>query len=346
MSKKRSRKWLMTAIHVIAWGLFLCSPLMFSNSFTKSLDMRGFLLFSLIPVAHMAVFYANYFLFVDMYLFKRHLAKFLFYNLLLIATLSLGIHILHELFIHGMPSPPIYIWLVRDSVIFMFTAALSVAIRVTSNWYKSESQRQEIEKEKAAAELQNLKSQLNPHFLFNTLNNIYSLVSVNQEQAQYAILSLSQLLRYVLYDNDQHTLPLSKELSFVKSYVELMSLRLSEKVRLTMKIPDPLECKGMSIAPLMFITLIENAFKHGVSPTSESEIVISIELKDHNTVSCRIENSYFPKTDTDRSGSGIGLENLKKRLSLIYPGKYIFFSERRDDTYISQLTINVSENAS
>ncbi|MFA6335450.1 MAG: histidine kinase [Bacteroidales bacterium] len=341
MAKKSSKKWLMAAIHVIAWGLLICLPLMFSNSFERALDLKSYLLFTIVPVAHMIVFYTNYFIFINNYLFKKHLANFLFYNVLLIIFIALAIHLCHELLNPGHPSPPLYIWLLRDSIIFMFTATLSVAIKVTVNWYKTENQRQEIEKEKAAAELKNLKSQLNPHFLFNTLNNIYSLVSINPAQAQYAILSLSQLLRYVLYDNNQLTLPLSKELSFVKSYIELMTLRLSEKVKLSVSIPDPEEDKGLLIAPLLFITLIENAFKHGISPTGESKIDILIELNELNTITCKIENSYYPKSDMDRSGSGIGLENLRKRLDLIYPGKYLLISERVDDMYVSQLTIVV-----
>jgi len=341
MGKQSSKNWLTTAIHVIGWGLLLCSPLMFAGAFGKSLDFNLYLLFAIVPFAHMIVFYMNFFIFIDRYLFKKNLGMLLLVNIVLIFALSLGMHYWHELLNPIRPPIPLYIILLRDSLLFLLTAALSVAIKVTANWYKTEKERQEIEKERAAAELKNLKSQLNPHFLFNTLNNIYSLVSMNPSQAQIAILSLSKLLRYVLYDNNQLTLPLSKELSFVKSYIELMSLRLSEKVKLSVNMPEPEDDKGLMIAPLMFITLIENAFKHGVNPVGESRIDILIEIKDSKIISCKIKNSFFPKTEDDRSGSGIGLDNLRKRLSLIYPGKYTLKSEREGDLYISELNITV-----
>jgi LytS/YehU family sensor histidine kinase len=121
-----------------------------------------------------------------------------------------------------------------------------------------------------------------------------------------------------------------------------MSLRLSEKVKLSVNVPEPEDDKGLMIAPLMFITLIENAFKHGVNPIGESKIYILIKITDSNIISCKIENSFFPKTEEDRSGSGIGLDNLKKRLNLIYPGKYTLKSERVGDFYVSELNITVS----
>ena len=341
MVKVSSNKWLTAAIHAFGWGLLFCSPLMFSGAFGKSISLNQYLLFAIVPFAHMIVFYTNYFVFIDSYLFKKNLGMLLLVNILLIVALSLGMHYWHELLNPMKLRLPLYMILLRDSLLFMLTAALSVAIKVTANWYKTESARQEIEKERAAAELKNLKSQLNPHFLFNTLNNIYSLVSMNPTQAQIAILSLSQLLRYVLYDNNLLVLPLSKELSFVKSYIELMTLRLSEKVKLTVNVPEPEDDKGLMIAPLMFITLIENAFKHGVNPIGESKIDILIDITDSNIISCKIKNSFFPKTEEDRSGSGIGLDNLRKRLNLIYPGKYNLKSERLGDTYVSELNITV-----
>lgn len=334
----------MATIHIICWSLLLCSPLMFANSFRRTFVFSDYLLFIVMPLAHMIVFYTNYFLFINKLLFKNHLGRFLLYNVILIIVVSLGIHLWHVTFEFREIPPrpnPVFLWLLKDSLMLILTAGLSVAIKVTANWYKTERERQEIEKEKTAAELKNLKNQLNPHFLFNSLNNIYSLVSLNPGQAQYAILSLSQLLRYVLYDNNQSTLPLSKELSFVKSYIELMTLRLSEKVKLTVIIPNPDAGKGLLIAPLLFITLIENAFKHGVSPVEESHINILIELKNSNIITCKIENSYYPKSDHDRSGSGIGLNNLTKRLNLIYPDKYSLISKKDGNIYISQLTITL-----
>ena len=187
--------------------------------------------------------------------------------------------------------------------------------------------------------MQNLKSQLNPHFLFNTLNNIYSLIAIDAERAQYAVHDLSRLLRHVLYENKQLFVPLEGEVAFMRSYIELMSLRLPGKVDLQVDLPEA--GSQVMVAPLLFISLIENAFKHGVSPTEHSFIHISLQVipSPKETVVCRIENSNYPKHDNDRSGSGIGLPNLRKRLDLLYAGKYEFRTGVEGDRYVAYLKI-------
>lgn len=135
----------------------------------------------------------------------------------------------------------------------------------------------------------------------------------------------------------QKFVSLDHELNFMKSYIELMSLRLSGNVELKVDLPD--DGKSVLVAPLLFITLIENAFKHGVSPTEPSFIHIRFNWLENSGICCYIENSYFPKKETDRSGSGIGLENLKKRLDLLYPGKYDLRTEREGNKFVAQLKI-------
>lgn len=135
------------------------------------------------------------------------------------------------------------------------------AIKMTGSWYQMESSRRELEKSRAEAELQNLKSQLNPHFLFNTLNNIYSLIAFSPERAQEAMHDLSRLLRYVLYDSSQPMVPLEKELDFIRNYVELMRIRLPEHVKLTTDISAA--TPETQVAPLLFISLIEKLSSMG-----------------------------------------------------------------------------------
>lgn len=209
---------------------------------------------------------------------------------------------------------------------------------MTFQWYQSERERSKMEAVASQAELKNLKSQLNPHFLFNTLNNIYSLMTVDQEKAQNAILGLSKILRYVLYDDSQEKVLLEKELVFTRNYVDLMSLRMTDNVTLTVDIPK--DDSGAMIAPLVFISLVENAFKHGISPDKPSFVNISI-VRENYTVKCVVSNSYFPKDEDDKSGSGIGLDNLKRRLQLIYPARHIFVYGQKGDIYVSELSINL-----
>ena len=276
------------------------------------------------------VFYANYFVLIDHFLFAKRPWKYFLYNVVLIAFAMGAVHLIFELLPHPRwehPRPErewqeIVGFFMVNAMLYMLVAGLSVAIKMTGSWYQMESSRRELEKSRAEAELQNLKSQLNPHFLFNTLNNIYSLIAFSPERAQEAVHDLSRLLRYVLYDSSQPMVPLEKELDFIRNYVELMRIRLPEHVKLTTDISAA--TPETQVAPLLFISLIENAFKHGVS---------------HNKPSF-IRNSDFPKDNgQDKSGSGIGLQNLSRRLELLYPSHHIFTYGQKGDEYVCLLEL-------
>ena len=162
--------------------------------------------------------------------------------------------------------------------------------------------------------------------------------AIDADRAQYAVHNLSHLLRHVLYEDKHPLIPLDKELDFMRNYIDLMSLRLSDKVDLQVSFPTRAE--GTLIAPLLFITLVENAFKHGISPTAASHIHIAWDVEPAGIVACRIENSNHPQQDNDRSGSGIGLPNLRKRLELLYPGRHTLRAGIEGDVYIARLQIN------
>jgi LytS/YehU family sensor histidine kinase len=290
------------------------------------------------------VFYANYLWLVDKFLFDKQIGKFIVSNILLVAVCVIVLHIQQRYTgptMHHHPDkmggPPTFFFVFRDITSMLLSSGISVAIRMTGQWYKVESVRKETEKDRYETELKNLKNQLNPHFLFNTLNNIYSLIPVHPEQAQETVHGLSHLLRYVLYENNSAFVPLDKELSFLQSYIDLMSLRLTDQVELTTDIES---ADGADlIAPMLFISLIENAFKHGISSSQPSFIHIQISVEQGKEVICTVENSYFPKSETDKSGSGIGHKNLVKRLNLLYPQKHKLVVENRDKSYFAQLTI-------
>ena len=353
MKNFKNKELVNIIIHIIAWGLFLSSPLMFSSFTDRQISFAQYVVFVGAPLSQIIVFYLNYFVLVNNLLFKRRVALFILSNILLVALVNLFQSFWMEIFgallsvakesggRYGGP-PPMSFIILKDLLMVSFIAALSAAIKVTANLYKTENERRELEKEKSEAELLNLKNQLNPHFLFNTLNNIYSLIAINPAMAQASVHGLSNLLRYVLYDNNDEKILLSKELNFMRSYIDLMSLRIHESVKLNVRIEEPEYT--VTIAPLLFMTLTENAFKHGICSTEKSEISIDIhtEINSDSRVSviCEITNSYFPKSDTDRSGSGIGLENLRKRLSLIYPGSHTLTYGVVEEMFVARLVIN------
>lgn len=336
-------------IHIAAWGILFGLPFFFTGRESQEVTVVSYLRSVIVPLSFMMVFYVNYFLLVNRYLFSRHGWKYFLSNLVLIAFGMLTVHLLMQLLpppeIHRPHRPPrewqeVVGFFLVNAMLYALVAGLSVAIKMTNGWYQIESMRHELEKSRAEAELQNLKSQLNPHFLFNTLNNIYSLIAFSPERAQEAVHDLSRLLRYVLYDSSQPQVSLENEFDFIRNYVELMRIRLPEQVELKTEIaaaqPDA------RIAPLLFISLIENAFKHGVSNSRPSFIHLNIH-QNGDLVVCLLENSYFPKdTEQDKSGSGIGLKNLRKRLELIYPNKHIFSCGVDGEKYHSMLEIRIS----
>lgn len=215
--------------------------------------------------------------------------------------------------------------------------ALAVGIR---HIMRSNEERMAMEEERrksAEAELTWLKNQLNPHFLFNTLNNISSLTQIDPDKAQESIGQLSDLLRYALYDSQSNTVPLAAEMEFMENYIDLMALRCNDNTVVEKHLDVP---QGhYEIAPLLFISLVENAFKHGVNARYPSFVNIFMGMERQLVFRC--ENSLFEKQGTDHIGSGIGLENMKRRLDLLYPGKYTYSRKAGDGVYSVEVTLDL-----
>lgn len=199
--------------------------------------------------------------------------------------------------------------------------------------------REELEKEKVSTELSFLKAQINPHFFFNTLNSIYALTSLNVTLAQKAIHMLSAMMRYVLYDSRKEFCTLSQEISFVANYIELMKLRLPDKVEVNFTKPN--ETQHVLIAPMLLLPYVENAFKHGISSQSKSTIEIDIQLIGHG-LQMKVQNTVFESTGLKLEGSGIGMQNTQRRLELIYPGKHQVHTQQADGHYIVNFQLDLA----
>ncbi|ANQ51458.2 sensor histidine kinase [Flammeovirga sp. MY04] len=198
-------------------------------------------------------------------------------------------------------------------------------------WIKS------LKNEKAKAELQLLKSQINPHFFFNTLNNLYGLTVEKSDKAPEVVLKLGDMMRYTIYEGKEERVPIQDEIQYLENYIELHKIRYQKNVQvhfINSVISD------FQIAPLLYIILVENAFKHGVETLIENAYIF-IEIEETgNTVSFSIENNFDRAMQDNRVG--IGLDNLKKRLELIYPNKYTFDEIKSVNTYKTLLTIDLS----
>jgi len=229
------------------------------------------------------------------------------------------------------------------SFILALILGISTSITTIQKWQADKQHNQLLKEEKTSSELAFLKAQINPHFFFNTLNNIYALTYEDAETSRIAILQLSQMMRYLLYDTKQEFTQLSEELTFLKGYVELMRLRLTKTVNMRFEYPE--QVSNVLVAPMLFLPFIENAFKHGISVNEPSEILIQISLE-NKTLGLYIKNHIvkFQKNAVTEEYGGIGLENIQRRLELLYPDQYQLYVKESIDTmeYIVELSINLS----
>ncbi|MDR2497127.1 MAG: sensor histidine kinase [Tannerellaceae bacterium] len=342
---KINRRWRLV-LRIAGWGVLLTWPFVVTDR-DAGISWIRYFHYLLGMATFVVIYFANYYYLINRFLIRKQIFLYAAVNILLSVLLLLLAYVVATLLpapediekLRQMPAPPqfsLFRFICSSLVVCAFVCAISVSARMTSSWYAAEDERKELERSRSEAELQNLKSQLNPHFLFNTLNNIYSMIAFSPEGAQSAVHELSRLLRYVLYESSEPGVAVGSELDFVRNYVELMRIRLPKHVELRTAI----ECSSPQarVAPLLFIALVENAFKHGVSAEQPSFIKVEIAA-DEACAKCEIANSLFPKAEGDKSGSGIGIANLRKRLDLLYCGKYSFSYGAEGDQWRCLLTI-------
>lgn len=266
------------------------------------------------------VFYLNYFIVIPRTITLQENRKWHFFgwNLLIIVVGAFLIWFIYRVLYHSPSTPEVkapllasFSYLLRDAIMLVLAISLAVAMRVASRWNDLEKRHQRLMTARRQSELESLRSQLNPHFLFNILNSIYALIEISPADAQKAIHRLSALLRYVVYDNPK-TVPLSREIEFVTNYVELMKIRMGTRpIRLNVEIAP--EDADAEIAPLLIVTIIENSFKHGNTEDPSNPIVINISAR-NGQIYCSTENH----TITPDTVGGVGLANLRRRLELLY----------------------------
>jgi two-component system LytT family sensor kinase len=222
-------------------------------------------------------------------------------------------------------------------ILMVFTASSS--LRLIQKWKDDEKRKAEIEKEKVFTELNFLKQQVNPHFLFNALNNIYSLTINTSETASNAILKLSTILRYMLYETENNQVPLKDELNIVSDFIELQKIRLTENVKVIYDVDGKTE--NLKIAPLLLIPLVENAFKYGIDSIHESLIEIHIEIFNFQLVLTAL-NKIAQNGKIKKNENGIGIKNIRRRLDLLYPEKYSLITEKKADVFFVKLKIDLT----
>lgn len=337
-------------VHIAAWGCFLMLPLIFyprpvDSSFIPEQAVTPFFFIS-------NFFYIGFYYFNTHLLFPRLLEKnkvFTYYIIIIGIMIFFGSmpRLYQSYFGHfqrfstSIPlhpfknfHPPI---LSPGSIsIFLLVFLFSTGVKVMQKWMNSERRNKQIENEKLHAELSFLKSQINPHFLFNTLNNIYSLAESKSDLTPVAVIKLSNIMRYVLTEARQDSVPLEKEMQFINDYIELQKIRSTDKTSVGFTVVG--DISGKKISPLILLPFTENAFKYGVSTRELSPINILIESCQGH-IHFKIRNNKHNNGKNNLVNTGIGINNTRRRLDLLYPGRYELKIEDEPLTYTINLNI-------
>ncbi|TGE08673.1 sensor histidine kinase [Hymenobacter fodinae] len=243
---------------------------------------------------------------------------------------------------HQMPSHRFGLFNPAIFITTLLALGLGTSVAAVQRGQREAEMRQALEREKLTTELSWLKAQINPHFFFNTLNNIYALTLIDGDRAREALHRLSRMMRYVLYETQTGTAPLSQELLFVRDYIDLMQLRLTNNVHVEYLTPEPL-CDA-PIAPMLLLTFVENAFKHGVSTVLPSSIRIHVQQPNPQTLVADIYNSLFDERPAALDQNyGIGLANTRRRIELLYPDRHTLTVTERtpNNEYHIHLTLTL-----
>jgi two-component system LytT family sensor kinase len=329
------RRWV---FHVGFWLMILSFYVMFFGRKTENYFMTFFFVGLLMPVTIGTTYFLNYVL-IPRYLMQERYFIFTLYSIYtLLASVFLETSIslitlivIAKAQIKNMDPASIDIVFLVTSL--SMVVCLGVAIKMATHWRRSKEAYQSLMLEKVETELKFLKAQLNPHFLFNTLNNLYYLATVKSEKAPQAILSLSEMLEYLLHDGKSTFVSLEKELKHVQHYIALELLRYEGRVHLDLKISG--DTQSHTIGPMILITLIENSFKHGVMPLAgKSWIKVRVDCT-MEMLKIEIANSAKEKNN----GHGIGLENLRGQLKHLYRDAFELLVENSGDSFTVNLTI-------
>lgn len=291
------------------------------------------------------VFYTNVLILLPSYFNSRKLPHYLL-KLLGILLLGITLAILINRYVNYSHSIDDGLFLFPSLglhiAIFIFYTSLSFAYAFTYEWFKNEKLRNEIAQEKLTTELNFLKAQINPHFLFNTLNNLFSISQKhNIPKLSTGISELSNLMRYMLYESNSSFVSLKKEIDYIESFIEIQKLRYDEE-EFIINFDKKGKPDQIRIAPMILLPFVENAFKHGFSMDENSIIEMFLDVTDGN-IYFRVKNKIFEHQGISESASGIGLENVKRRLELIYPNLHSLEISNKEDVFTVELKIKTND---
>lgn len=332
------------AMHALVWVLLLVIPYVPTdqvfNALDPSSDRKYLLLCLTLSSLLLVTFYINYFLLMPRYLLtKRYWAYFggLLLAILAAAALFLGITYLSDFnSLRALNANPV---VEKILPVIIVNALLLWSLSIVSSilWTIYHRLRQ-TESERLSAQIASLKSQINPHFLFNTLNNIYAIAIDTSPKAADMVDKLAEMMRYTMKDTQQDFVPLEDEVNYISNYIELQKLRLDRSVRLHYDCPD--DVPALRIAPMLLIPFVENAFKHGVNSEQKSRIRIEMQLNNTEFQLSVINNRVNIQQDISER-SGLGIANTRHRLDLIYPSRHLLTIHDTEKEFVVSLHLNL-----
>jgi two-component system LytT family sensor kinase len=324
--------------HASFWVILIGLFLFIASNYTK-LTTEELLVYILFYAIDVALFYLNYLVLIPNFLDKKRYGIYALSTVVALILFGLGkygfaVIFKRDVLIHGkevIGFGTFFLSTTFSNLIFLF---LSAVLKFTVDWFLNERIQRDLENQRLSAELAFLKSQINPHFLFNSLNSIYSLAYQRSETTPEAILKLSEIMRYMLYECNDNKVSLVKELQYLQNFIDLQKIRFGNKAFIDFKVEGKVD--SQQIVPLMLIAFIENAFKHGVANNPLTPIRLLIDVADSH-LHFYIQNKKHTN-NRDEIG-GIGLNNVKRRLNLLYPGKYNLDIRDETDTYTVELSL-------
>jgi LytS/YehU family sensor histidine kinase len=232
-----------------------------------------------------------------------------------------------------------YDFLIANAISVSYTLAITMSLRLVKQWYERERLTQDLERINMETELKYLKSQINPHFLFNSLNSLYALTLKKSDLAPDLVLKLSDILRYVLYEGASKWVDLEKEINYIQSYLDLEKIRHGKRLDVQFHVKG--DAFGRKVAPMLFLTFLENSFKHGISRKAENSYLnVDLEIGQEKIVFSICNSKPKSKSNhINEFSGGIGLENVKKRLKILYPDKYQLLIRDEEEAYCVQLEL-------
>ncbi len=335
------------AYHISFWTVYLILNSWLGSIYNKvDLNLAFLGEAFVLPVKILLTYFVFYFI-IPLYLDRDKVWKLVGLTLLafLVASFLYRIVTAYIFFPIFEPAHSIPFWFLPGFYLTSFdlfiTVAAATTIKMIRVHYKSLEFEQQLLREKLQSELNFLRAQTNPHFLFNTLNNLYVLARKKSDRTPDAIMMLSKIMRFVLYDCRTPRIPVADEAKVIQDYIELEKLRYNN--RLQVQYEETIEQQGGSIAPLLLLPFVENSFKHGPSSTTgAASIAIHLKLKD-NILDFEVKNTV-EETERPVSSEGIGLRNVQRQLDLIYPDRYKLSVGRNKGVYEANLQIQLEED--